>query len=154
MKRIVLLTLLISVVFIIGITSTVFAEITEYESDLIVGTWVTTKIIEGESVRITYEFHDSTVSFKVVGQDGKIIVDDNSIPDYRFHYIMKRDLLIVSLVRESGETVEVEKFKIVYVDLITLMVVDVPISKSNTEVINSGGFNDKIVVFHRKGLDM
>lgn len=150
MKRIVSLVMMLLLIVSVSVVMVADAN----NSDLIVGTWETQKVIEGKLATITYEFKtDGTVDFTV--SVGENLISQALIPG-NIHYVVRDDLLFISLISESKspnvflrETSAIV-LKIVYVDEKILKIIDVPITESNIRTVVSGEKADKIVILRRK----
>ncbi len=148
-----LLILMSVFIIIIGTVSIIMAA-DEKKSELIIGIWESTKIIDGKSMTVIYDFRpDGILNFMAFFSG--VVISDQMAPKI-IYYAIKDDFILLSLSSVDSAAVIL---KIVEINRTTLKIIDTPVNKENFNFIediaagvdrNEQGNQGDIIIFRRK----
>ncbi|HDH31665.1 MAG TPA: hypothetical protein ENH26_02730 [Candidatus Wolfebacteria bacterium] len=156
MKRIIALLIVLSVLAI-GVATVMAADVERRDS--IVGEWTTTKVVDGKTMIVVYEFTpDKEVRFSA-SFDGVVVTQD-TVPEKLYYAVYENliffmsELVVENSIVKSTETSFIV-LKIVRFDGDILEIIDRPLSKNDIELVKQGvDFNaemiNETIVLHRK----
>ena len=105
--------------------------LTTETADLIIGTWETTKIIDGKLMTVVYNFRpDGVLEFSAFS-DG-VVVSDLLAPE--IIYAIKDDFLLLSFSSVSDITASII-LRIVEINRTTLKIIDIPVNEESFKFI-------------------